>query len=66
MNQRGRIRERSEVGAGFDAIVAADGYLVAEAMSHYRWERRGLLGRLLRTPIAHEASQGRPSLRRAA
>ncbi len=66
MNQRGRIRERSEVGAGFDAIAAADAYLVEEAMSRYRWERRGLLGRLVRTPIAQESSLARPALRRAA
>jgi hypothetical protein len=66
MRNTRRTLGRFEIRPGVDAIAAADGYLVEEAMSHYRWERRGLLGRLVRTPIAQESSQAWPSLRRAA
>ena len=66
-NRRSWTRSFSaEVEAGLNAIAAADGFLVEEAMSQYRWERRGLLGRLVRTRIAQESAQARPSLRRAA
>lgn len=44
-------RNRHELEAITRAVLAADG--VAEAaMRNYRWARRGLLGRLVRTPIA--------------
>jgi hypothetical protein len=66
MSKTRHSRARSQIDAGLDAVAVADGYLVDEATSHYRWRRRGLLGRLVRTPIAQEALQARPSLRRAA
>jgi hypothetical protein len=37
-----------------------------QAMSRYRWERRGLLGRLVRTPLSPEQTAPTVGLRGAA
>ena len=66
MSEIRRTRTRAPLRVGFDLGAAADAYFVEEAMLRYRWERRGLLGRLVRTPIAREGWQAKPSLRRAA
>lgn len=69
MSENRRTLPRSfsaEIEAGIGAIAAAAGFLVEQAMSRYRSEPRGLLGRLVRTPIAQESSLATPSLRRAA